>query len=142
VGSNPTLSAMPMSADRRVTARVIRHAELDRFQGQVNTDGGDVRLLQGEDVGLTTSVFHSQVAPGGGPRRHRHPHAEIFVLHDGQGRYEVDGTLLDAEAGDIVIVPPDTWHTFVNVGTSPLRQTAVHEAPRAVTGFEDGSRRD
>jgi hypothetical protein len=45
----------------------------------------------------------------------------------------------DAQAGDMVIVPPDAWHTFVNTGPGTLRQTAIHQNPRAVSDFEDGT---
>jgi quercetin dioxygenase-like cupin family protein len=86
--------------------------------------------------------MRSEVVPGSGPRRHRHPHAEIFILHEGHGRFEVEGTYFIGEASDIVIVPPDAWHSFVNSGTGPLRLTAIHQNPRAVTLFEDGTRRD
>ena len=72
----------------------------------------------------------------------RHPHAEVFVLHDGQGRFEVEGTYFEAEAGDMVIIPPDAWHSFRNTGAGMLRQMAIHQNARAVTLFEDGSRRD
>jgi quercetin dioxygenase-like cupin family protein len=125
-----------------IQARHIPHADLELIAGKVTAEGGELLQLSGSDYGLATSLMHSQVAPGSGPSRHRHPHAEIFVLHDGQGRYEVEGTHIDAQAGDIVIVPPDVWHSFVNTGSEPLRQTAIHENPRAVTLFEDGTRRD
>ncbi|MEX0626030.1 MAG: cupin domain-containing protein, partial [Chloroflexota bacterium] len=60
---------------------------------------------------------------------------------DGQGRYEVEGTNIDAQAGDMVIVLPDAWHSFVNTGSDFLRQTAIHQNPRAVSTFEDGTQR-
>jgi mannose-6-phosphate isomerase-like protein (cupin superfamily) len=125
-----------------IQARVVRHADLELLSGNVKADGGELRQLSGSDYGLATSVMHAHVAPGSGPRRHRHPHAEIFVLHDGQGRFEIEGTHFDAEPGDVVIVPPGVWHSFVNTGNGPLRQTAIHENLRAVTLFEDGTRRD
>jgi quercetin dioxygenase-like cupin family protein len=125
-----------------IRARHLPHAELELVHGRVTADGGELRQLSGSDYGLVTSVMHSQIVPGSGPKRHRHPHAEIFVLHDGQARYEIEGTHLDAQAGDMVIVPPDAWHSFVNTGTAMLRQTAIHENPRAVSLFEDGTRRD
>jgi quercetin dioxygenase-like cupin family protein len=52
------------------------------------------------------------------------------------------GTEFDAVAGDMVIVPPDAWHSFTNTGTSMLRHTAVHENRRASSEFEDGTRRE
>lgn len=99
-------------------------------------------MLSGADYDLVTSVMYSEIVPGSGPQRHRHPHVEIFVLHDGQGRYEVEGMHLDAVAGDMVIVPPDAWHTFTNTGASMLRLTAIHQNTRATSEFEDGTRRD
>ena len=122
--------------------RLVKHVELELVGEKVTREGGELRLLSGSDHGLRTSVMYSHIAPGSGPRRHQHPHAEIFVLHDGRGRYEVEGTVLDAEAGDMVIVPPDAWHTFTNTGEGMLRLTAIHENPRAVRVFEDGSRLD
>ena len=64
------------------------------------------------------------------------------MLHAGGARYEVDGAWLDAEAGDVVIVPPGAWHTFTAVGDRPLRMTAVHENPRPATSWEDGTSRE
>jgi quercetin dioxygenase-like cupin family protein len=121
--------------------RHVRHAELQLINGPVTADGGELLQLSGSEHGLVTSVMYAHVAPGSGPRRHRHPHAEIFVIHDGQGRYEVEGQYVDAVAGDMVIVPPNAWHSFRNTGVAMLRQTAIHETPELRTDFEDGTRR-
>jgi quercetin dioxygenase-like cupin family protein len=125
-----------------VLLRHVRHAELELLPGKVIREGGDLRLLSGSDHGLRTSVMRSQVAPGSGPRPHRHPHAEVFVVDDGRGRFDVDGVRIDAEAGDMIIIPTDAVHAFTNTGTSMLRLTAIHENERAVTLFVDGTRRD
>lgn len=125
-----------------VLVRHVRPAELELLPGKVIDEGGDLRLLSGSDYGLTTSVMRSQVPPGSGPRPHRHPHAEVFVVDDGHGRFDVDGVSVHAEAGDMIIVPTDAVHSFTNTGASMLRLTAIHENARAVTLFEDGTRRD
>ena len=122
--------------------RHVPNAVLELRQGPVVADGGELRVLTGEDYGLATSVMYSRVVPGSGPQRHRHPHAEIFFLHDGRGRFEVECTHIDAVAGDMVIVPPEAWQTFTNSGTGMLRHTAIHQNPRAATEFEDDSRHD
>jgi quercetin dioxygenase-like cupin family protein len=124
-----------------VRPRHVPHDELPLLSGG-EPGRGELRILYGSDHGLDTSVMSQLIEPGTGPMRHRHPHAEIFVLHEGEGRYEVDGTALDAVAGDMVIVPPDAWHAFTNTGDSLLRQTSVHQNARPTTLFEDGSRRD
>lgn len=123
-------------------ARHVPHEELELLSGNVTNDGGELRQLSGSDYDLQTSIMHARVAPGSGPRRHGHPHAEIFVLDAGEARFEVEGEFIDAIAGDVVIIPPDRLHSFVNTGAEPLRVTAIHENRRAVTLFEDGSRRD
>jgi mannose-6-phosphate isomerase-like protein (cupin superfamily) len=125
-----------------VKATHLRRADLARQPGKVIADGGDLRVVQGSVHHLSISLYASEVVPGSGPVRHRHPYAEVFVLHEGRGRFEIDGTVVDAEAGDILIVPPETWHGFTNTGDGPLRETAIHENPRAVVEFEDGTRRD
>lgn len=110
-------------------ATLVRAAELELLDIKVTRDGGAVRYLEGARYGLRTSAYHSEIVPGSGPPEHRHPYAECFVLHHGQGRYVVSGEALDAVAGDMVIVPPNEWHSFANSGTSPLRHTAIHESP-------------
>ncbi len=125
-----------------VKGRRIAHADLEEWSGKVTAEGGQLRIVQGSEYGLSTSLMESVVVPGGGPRRHKHPHIEIFVVNDGEGRYEIEGTVHEAVAGDVVIVPPDAWHRFVNPGPGLLRQTIIHENARIRTLFEDGSVRD
>jgi quercetin dioxygenase-like cupin family protein len=125
-----------------VKARLIRHAELTPFGRRFDPDGYDLRALTGSEHGLATSVMHATIAPGNGPLRHRHPHAEIFVLHTGSGRFDVDGETFHAEAGDVLIIPAGSWHGFVATGDDILRETAIHENPRLATEWEDGTRRD
>jgi quercetin dioxygenase-like cupin family protein len=120
----------------------LPHEELDRWPGRVNQDGGDLRIVRGADHGLSVSLMLSEVPPGSGPVRHRHPHGEVFVVHEGEATFEVEGDGMRAEGGDVVIVPPNAWHVFSNTGGSPLRLTAIHESPRAVTEWEDGTRRE
>jgi quercetin dioxygenase-like cupin family protein len=123
-------------------ATLIRHAELAPFGRRFDPEAYDLRAFAGSDHGLATSVMHATIAPGHGPIRHRHPHAEIFVLHGGGARFEVDGARVDAEAGDVLIIPPGAWHAFVATGDEPLRNTAIHENPRLATEWQDGTRQD
>jgi mannose-6-phosphate isomerase-like protein (cupin superfamily) len=121
--------------------RHVPHDELELIQEKVTREGGELRLLTGADYGLAISVLYAEIAPRSGPRRHRHPNAEVFVLHEGEGRYEIEGRFLEARSGDMVIVPPDAWHSFVNTGSVTLRQTAIHQNPRLIRDFEDDSKR-
>ena len=113
---------------RETRATHVPANDLELLDIEVTRAGGAVRYLEGERYGLTTSAFHSVVPTGVGPPPHRHPYAEYFVLHDGQAHYVVEDEGFDAVAGDVVIVPPNAWHSFRSLGEGPLRQTAIHEA--------------
>ena len=71
--------------------------------------------------------------PGSGPRLHRHPYAEVFVVQEGRATFTVDGATLEATAGQVVVVQPGEAHTFVNSGDGPLRQIDIHAGGRFIT---------
>lgn len=112
--------------------RHIRRAELPTLDLPATRNGGSIRYLRGLDVGLNTSIFEAEIAPGSGPPPHHHPYGEVFVLISGRGRYEVGASVFEAESGDVVIVPTGVVHSFRSTGDEPLRQTTVHEAPEFV----------
>ena len=56
-----------------------------------------------EHGALPISLFLVEDQPGAGPRLHRHPYPELFIVHAGEARLEIDGTSLTATAGDILI---------------------------------------
>jgi quercetin dioxygenase-like cupin family protein len=91
------------------------------------------RQFDGEDHGVRVSFFLVNGEPGKGPKLHRHAYEEIFSIEAGNATFTVDGAELEAGPGDIVIVPPDTAHRFVNSGTDDLRLTAIHNASRIVS---------
>lgn len=117
-------------------ARRATHLRLDNLElldRKVTREGGALRYLEGARYGIRSSIYRSVVAPGSGPVPHTHPYDEIFTVEVGHVRFEVDGTSLDAAAGDVVIVPAGSLHGFVNTGTVPLRHTAFHDgAERAI----------
>ncbi len=78
---------------------------------------------------MPVSLFLVNAPPGAGPRLHRHPYPELFVVHAGQACFEIDGDTLSATGGDIVIAPAETAHRFTNVGRERLRITAIHTSP-------------
>jgi quercetin dioxygenase-like cupin family protein len=57
----------------------------------------------------------------------------------GQGRavFTAGDQRIDAVAGDILVVPPDTPHTFANAGASVLKM-GIHASERFVTIWLDG----
>jgi quercetin dioxygenase-like cupin family protein len=97
---------------------------------------GDVRshVFYGHEHGnVPISMFLVHNQPGDGPAPHRHPYAEVFVLHAGTARCRLDDNELLASSGDIVIAPAGAAHGFTNVGPGELRMTCVHTAAEMTT---------
>lgn len=121
---------------------LVRHAEIPPRDSMVTRAGGSSRYLEGASHGLATSLYLAEVPPGLGPRVHSHPYAEIFVLHRGNARYTADETAVEAQAGDVVIIPAGAWHSFRSMGPDTLRQTVIHEAPMHEMVYRDDQATD
>ncbi len=72
--------------------------------------------------------------PGKGHDRHNHPGVEeILYILEGRGRQVVQGpgTAVEREVGPGVLVhiPPDVYHSTINIGDGPLRIMAVYSPP-------------
>jgi mannose-6-phosphate isomerase-like protein (cupin superfamily) len=66
--------------------------------------------------------------PGAGPRLHRHPYPEVFVVESGEARFQLGDDTMVVRGRQIVVGPADVPHGFTNTGTGPLRLTAIHGA--------------
>jgi quercetin dioxygenase-like cupin family protein len=86
--------------------------------------------FEGAEHGSGVSFFLARTPPGRGPSLHRHPYEETFIVHEGQVAFTVDGQTIHAQAGQIVIAPPGSAHSFVNVGDAPVHMTNIHPRPR------------
>jgi mannose-6-phosphate isomerase-like protein (cupin superfamily) len=81
------------------------------------------------------SFFVVNAPPGGGPRLHRHPYAEVFVVQEGLACFTAGADTLEVGAGRIVVVPPGMPHKFVNSGNGPLRQINIHPVGSMITDW-------
>jgi oxalate decarboxylase/phosphoglucose isomerase-like protein (cupin superfamily) len=75
-----------------------------------------------------------QLEPGKGHTRHNHPGCEeILYVLSGSGRQvvEVAGESREQVIGPGVLVhiPPDCYHSTVNLGTEPMRILAIYAPP-------------
>lgn len=78
------------------------------------------------------SFFLSRHAPGEGPDLHHHPYEEVFIMYEGEATFTVGDRTITAGAGEIVVVPPNTPHKFVNSGEGRIRQVGIHPSPEVV----------
>ena len=85
--------------------------------------------LLGVDHGATISLIFDQSEPGGGPRLHRHPYDETWVVEEGNLTFQLDEERFQVGAGDVVIAPPGAAHKFTNDGPGRSRMLCIHASP-------------
>jgi mannose-6-phosphate isomerase-like protein (cupin superfamily) len=83
--------------------------------------------------GIGFTFLLVDAAPGEGPNLHRHPYAEVLIVQEGEATATVGAEIVVVKAGDIVMVPANTPHKFVNSGTGRLRQVDIHDSEGFVT---------
>jgi quercetin dioxygenase-like cupin family protein len=79
------------------------------------------------------SFFVTDTPPGKGPSLHTHPYPELFIVLDGVSTFAVGDTEVQVEAGNVLIVPPETPHGFTNRTQERLRQVSIHPADEMAT---------
>ena len=85
------------------------------------------------------SIIFARLEPGEpGPKLHKHPYSETFVVRRGRALFTAGDELIEAEAGDIVVVPPDTAHCFANAGPGTLEMMDIHASERFATIWLEG----
>ena len=116
-------------------------------EGEGNRDPGTVRIIdltdpgygedanevQGHNHNAAVSVIVVDAPPGGGPKLHRHPYEEVFVIQEGSVTFMAGGETIEAKGGQVVVVPAGVAHKFTNSGTGRLRQVDVHASDEFVT---------
>lgn len=81
----------------------------------------------------TISIIFSDSGPGDGPRLHRHPYDETWVIQEGRVQVWIGEETGEASAGDIVVSPPNTPHKFTNTGQALARLICIHASPTVST---------
>ena len=96
--------------------------------------GASSREFQGHLAGDSSlSFIWIESNPGDGPRLHRHPYEEIFVVIEGSATFYLGDEKVQVTTGDIVIGPANVPHRFVNNGPGALRQIDIHASDHFVT---------
>ena len=95
--------------------------------------GDDAGEFQGRHLGANVSIIVVDAPPGGGPKLHRHPYEEVFVVQEGTATFTAGGEKIEVTGGQVVVVPAGVPHKFVNTGVGRLRQVDVHASDRFVT---------
>ena len=95
---------------------------------------GNTYDFQGVQVpGTDVSFIWVDMPPGGRIRLHKHPYQEIFIIQEGWATFTVGYATLEAHAGQIIIVPAEVPHKFMNLSNTQLKQIDIHVNKEFVT---------
>ena len=84
--------------------------------------GVSMQVMVGRhDAAPNFAMRHFVVDPGGHTPRHQHPYEHEVYIAQGSLEAECDGETCTVSAGDVLLVPSNVLHQFVNVGDAPAR---------------------
>jgi quercetin dioxygenase-like cupin family protein len=99
------------------------------------TEGGPRGFeLEGARIGADATLILTDMAEGKGPRLHKHPYAEVWVIHAGAARFTAGAETIEAGVGDVVHVEAETPHKFV-VTEGPAQMVCIHVAAKFHTDW-------
>jgi mannose-6-phosphate isomerase-like protein (cupin superfamily) len=99
----------------------------------INAAALETGNLKGVDHGATISLILDRSEPGHGPRLHRNPYDETWVVQEGTLTFQLGDERFRVGAGDIVIAPPEVPHKFTNHGPGASSLVCIHANPTTVT---------
>jgi len=74
----------------------------------IKTNPEETQTIEGVEYGATISLILDRSNPGQGPRLHRHPYDETWLVLDGTVNFQAGNETRAAGPGDVVIVPSNT----------------------------------
>ena len=124
------VNAGPEERSRRAqegrAARIVDKADLAQSETAYEFEGhhhGDTNV----------SFIVIDAPPGSGPKLHKHPYEEVFVVQEGETTFTAGDDVIEARGGQVVVVPAGVPHKFVNSGAGRLRQIDIHASERFIT---------
>ena len=124
MSADPERAADPERTDVAGDARARSLIDLDDLPHNEHAH----EFVGAEHGNVPFSIILVHSAPGAGPRLHRHPYPEVFVIESGQATIQLGEDEIVAVGGQIAVAPADVPHGFTNTGTGELRLTAIHGA--------------
>jgi mannose-6-phosphate isomerase-like protein (cupin superfamily) len=97
-------------------------------------DVADDQNFEGYLHGSQVSIIREYTSrPGSGPRLHRHPYTETFLIHSGSARFTVGDERLIAVGGQVLVVPQLISHRFEVLDGGTYVATHIHASDRFIT---------
>ena len=98
-------------------------------------DGNTYEFQGFQHQDTNVSFIWVDMPPGGTIRLHKHPYEEIFIIQEGMATFTVGSITLDARAGQVIIVPAEVPHKFMNLSDGQLKQIDIHVNKQFITDW-------
>jgi len=98
-------------------------------------EGNIYEFIGAKHQDTEVSFIWVDMPPGGSVRLHKHPYKEIFIIQEGVSTFTVGSTELEVVAGQIIIVPADVPHKFINNSDRQLKQIDIHVNKEFITDW-------
>ena len=105
------------------------------YRDELPFDGNTYEFEGIYHQGTNISFIWVDMPPGGAIRLHKHPYQEIFIIQEGIATFTVDSAMLEARAGQVIIVPEEVPHKFMNLSDGQLKQIDIHVSKQFVTNW-------
>lgn len=93
--------------------------------------GAKMRMLVGPEAGARVfHMRHFEVEPGGFTPHHQHDYEHEILILRGSGVARSEKGERSLAPGDVVWVPPNELHQFLNTGATPLEFICLIPAPQ------------
>ena len=109
----------------------VKYTILNR--DELPRDGNTYEFVGAHHQDTEVSLIWVDMPPGGSIRLHKHPYNEIFIIQEGVSTFTVGSDILEAQAGQIIIVPADVPHKIMNTSDTRLKQINIHVNKQFVT---------
>ena len=87
------------------------------------------------------AVYVNRHEPGEAAELHTHEEDHVLVMRAGRMRWTVDGEVVEAGAGDVIVAPAGTEHGFDVIGGETVKLLCIEspnpEPKRAATAGEE-----
>jgi quercetin dioxygenase-like cupin family protein len=91
--------------------------------------------IEGDGLGSGVSVILNRFDRAGEEvKLHRHPYSETFLLRSGKVSFTDGVSTLVADAGQIIVVPPNTPHAFTSL-SADVEMIDIHASDHFITDW-------
>ena len=103
--------------------KVVHFTEVPAKEFGPTAPGAAIRWLidDDHDGAPVYALRMVEILPGGNSPRHQHPYEHENFIVEGTGKVLISGEWHELKQGDVVFVPPDVEHQYVNSGDTTFK---------------------